>query len=270
MINFLLWLYTLSYGANEKNHYKNRNKFIWVICICTFVVIKIVFNYYIKVRGLLKSPPRIGDVVNEDVIVSLTSFPARINNVWMVVDSICRQKMRPASINLYLAEEEFPNKDKDLPHNLKRYRKYGLRIVWVADNLKPHKKYYYAFQEFPDKAIITIDDDIYYRDDVITRLWNISKKNKNTVCANRVTPILDNEQKLLNYNEWGKGIEVKPGKTFNYLAIGTCGIFYPPKVLRNSEVFNLDSIYRNCLRADDLWLKCHEILNNIPVATGDF
>lgn len=270
MIKFLLWVYTLSYGANEKNQYKYKNWIKWIVCVCTFVIIKECFYYYMKIRGFLRTTPNLGTVINDDIIVSLTSFPARINNVWMVVDSICRQKMRPSSINLYLASEEFPNKDKDLPHNLERYKKYGLKVIWVPINLKPHKKYFYAFQEYLDKAVITIDDDVYYRSDLTSRLWNMSQKSGEAICANRVTPILNNDMQLSNYNQWGKDVEVIPGKSFNYLAIGTCGILYPPGTLRNSEVFNIDSINRNCLNADDLWLKCHEILNDVPVMTGDF
>lgn len=270
MIKLFLRLYTLSYGANEKNQYKNNNRIKWIICVCTFVVIKVCFYYYMKIRGFLRLSPHRGKDINDNVIVSMTSFPARIKNVWMVVDSICRQKMRPSSINLYLASEEFPNKENDLPHILRRYEKYGLRIVWVSKNLKPHKKYYYAFQEYPDRAVITIDDDVYYRDDLVSRLWSMSQKSGGAICANRVTPILNNEKQLSNYSQWGKGVYVISGESFNYLAIGTCGILYPPDFLRNSEVFNIDSINKNCLNADDLWLKCHEILAKVPVATGSF
>lgn len=270
MIKFLLWLYTLSYGANEKNQYKNNNRIKWIVCVCTFFVIKVCFYYYMKIRGFLRLSPHRGKDINDNVIVSMTSFPARIKNVWMVVDSICRQKMRPSSINLYLASEEFPNKVNDLPHILRRYEKYGLRIVWVPENLKPHKKYYYSFQEFPDKAVITIDDDIYYRDDMISRLWKISREEKKTICANRVTPILNSKFELSKYNDWGKDQNVTPGMSYNYLAIGTCGVLYPPNVLREKKVLEADSIIRNCLDADDLWLKCHEILNEIPVKTGPF
>jgi len=221
-----------------------------------------------KLRGKLKISPSIKGTVNDNIIVSLTSFPARINNVWMVIDSICRQDMRPESINLYLALEEFPN--KEIPVNLEKYVEYGLKICWVEKNLKPHKKYYYALKDNPGKYIITIDDDIYYRDDLISRLWKLSQSNKGCVCANRTTKILDDSLELKKYNKWGVNQSVPYGVSFNYLALGTCGVIYPPGLLRNTEMFNVESIMKNCINADDLWLKCHEIINCIPVATREF
>ena len=270
MIKFLLWLHNLSYGANEKNHYKRNAKIKWVVCVCTYISIRFLFYFYMKIRGFLRIPPKVKGIVNENVVVSMTSFPARIKNVWMVVDSICRQDMRPFSIELYLSIDEFSNKEKDLPDNLIMYEKYGLKIIWVSKNLKPHKKYFFVFQRHPDKSVITVDDDVFYRHDLVSRLWNMHQTRKKSVCANRVTPILDKELKLNNYNLWGKNQEVKPEASFNYLAIGTCGVLYPPSVLRNSEVFDTDGISRNCIMADDLWLKCHEVLNKISVTTAGF
>lgn len=268
MIRFFLFLYKLSYGTNEKNHYKRSNRLKWLICIITFVAIKFSFFYYMKLRGQLKISPSLKGPVNENIIVSLTSFPARINNVWMVLDSICRQDMRPKSINLYLALEEFPN--KEIPVDLKKYDEYGLNICWVDKNLKPHNKYYYALKDNPDKYIISIDDDIYYRDDMISRLWKISQSNKGCVCANRATKILDEALELKKYTQWGVNQSEPYGASFNYLALGTCGVIYPPSLLRETEMFNAESIIKYCMKADDLWLKCHEILNKIPVATGEF
>lgn len=268
MISFLLFLHGLSYGSNEKNHYKSTNKLKWLICVTTFLVVKFLFFYYMKLRGGGKMSPFTIGAVNDDIIVSLTSFPARINNVWMVIDSICRQKMLPASINLYLCEEEFPQ--KKVPSNLERYEKLGLKIIWVDKNLKPHLKYYYAMRDNPEKYVITIDDDIYYRDDLVSRLWSMSQLNPGVICATRATKILNDKLELGIYNQWGRGQSEPIGTSFNYLALGTFGVIYPPGVFRESGLFNDKSIVRNCLKADDLWLKCHEILCEIPVATGNF
>ena len=221
-----------------------------------------------KLRHKLNVSPTINGITNDALIVSLTTFPARIDNVWMVIDSICRQDMRPKSINLYLALEEFPN--KEIPVTLKKYEEFGLKICWVEKNLKPHNKYYYALKDNPDKYIVTIDDDIYYRDDLISRLWIMSQSNKGCACANRATKILDETFELKKYNQWGVNQSDPYGASFNYLALGTCGVIYPPLLLRNTEMFNVESIMKNCMKADDLWLKCHEILNCIPVATREF
>ncbi len=268
MIKLLLSLHKLSYGCNEKYHYKTKNKGLWLLCIFTYTIIRFLFFYYMKFRSFFNVSPSINENINEKIVISLTSFPARINNVWMVIDSMCRQEMRPESINLYLAEEEFS--DKKTPSNLEKYKRYGLKICWVKNNLKPHNKYYYAMKENPHKYVITIDDDIYYRSDLVSRLWEMSQFHKGCVCANRVTKIYDDNLSLKKYNQWGIGQEEPYGVSFNYLALGTCGVIYPPLLLNSSSLFDIESIKRDCPKADDLWLKCHETLAQIPVATGDF
>ena len=113
-------------------------------------------------------PPPLPDPLPQDApfVVSLTSFPPRIKHLWMVIDTLMRQTCRPAAINLVLCESEFP--DRKLPSKLQRYTACGLRIMWVEENLKPHKKYYYSFLEElagKKRCVITVDDDIFYPSD---------------------------------------------------------------------------------------------------------
>lgn len=45
----------------------------------------------------------------EEIIVSLTTFPARISTVWITIETIFRQEVMPDRIVLWLAKEQFPN-----------------------------------------------------------------------------------------------------------------------------------------------------------------
>ena len=79
--------------------------------------------------------------------------------------------MKPDKILLWLAEEQFPGREADLPNNLVKDAvedKFELR--W-CDDIGSHKKYFYAMQEFPDDIIVTVDDDMYYDTDMIRRLY---------------------------------------------------------------------------------------------------
>ncbi|MDE6728269.1 MAG: hypothetical protein K2J80_10085, partial [Oscillospiraceae bacterium] len=49
------------------------------------------------------------------------------------------------------------------------------------------------------------------------------------------------------------------------IAIGCGGILYPPHCLYEEEAFNLDDILACVPRADDLWLKMMETMNDTPV-----
>ena len=269
MIKLLRSLNVFFYSNNLEHHYKESNKLLWIVCNIGFRMVWLIFFYYMKLRGAFRILPPQPISTNSDLIVSLTTFPARIKDVWMVVDSMMRQTIRPSLICLYLSEEEFPDKDRNLPSILQRYKRLGLQIHWVSGNLKPHQKYFYALQAYPDKCVVTIDDDVYYHPDILEHLWALHEKYPNAVCANRTSGILDQDMAVKPYYLWGHNSITAPGFSFNYLATGVGGVLYPKGVMRQKDLFDVEVLTRCCLRADDLWLKCHEILARVPVATGD-
>ena len=103
------------------------------------------------------------------VIVSLTSFPARINKVWLTIETILRQMEKPDKVLLWLYKDEFKDK-KALPRNLLRLAHRGLEIRFCDENLRSHLKYYYTMLSYPDANIIVIDDDMLYPPDLIKKL----------------------------------------------------------------------------------------------------
>ncbi|MFS3010283.1 hypothetical protein AAH021_23745 [Bacteroides thetaiotaomicron] len=108
------------------------------------------------------------------VICSLTSFPARIENIWVSIETVMRQTYKPDAIILWLAESQFP--DHKLPETLVRLQDKGLTIRFVDEDLRSHKKYYYVLQEFKDSNVILLDDDLYYPDGLVENLVMMSKK----------------------------------------------------------------------------------------------
>lgn len=191
------------------------------------------------------------------IVVSLTSYPARISTVWITVASLLQQTMRPYKLILWLAEEQFPR--HEIPDSLKRLTKRGLEIKFCEDDLKPHKKYYYAIQEYPDYYIITADDDILYPEDHIERLWKGYGKYPDTIICHWSHRIeFDSQGKFIPYDDWPDNGEEEP--SFATLAVGCNGILYPPGSLPE-ETFDKNKIMETALDTDDLWLKCMEILN---------
>ncbi len=98
---------------------------------------------------------------NNDIIISLTSYPERIGTLHFVIKSLLEQTIKPYKIVLYLAIEQFPNKDKDLPLDLLELKNETFEIHYCED-LKSYKKLIPALKEYPDKVIITVDDDLIY------------------------------------------------------------------------------------------------------------
>ena len=93
-----------------------------------------------------------------DYVVSLTTYPARVGNVWRVIEMAANQRgiKDKYAICLYLIESEFEG--IDLPAKIKELQARGLTVKFNKENLKCHNKYFYAFKDYPEKTIITIDE----------------------------------------------------------------------------------------------------------------
>ena len=201
---------------------------------------------------------------NNHIVVSLTSFPPRFSTLHYTLKSILNQTMKPDRLLLYLSKEEVKD-ESELPLSILDLKKNGLQIIYVDDNLKPHKKYYYAMQHYPDSLIITIDDDVIYDKNLVADLYNSFLKYPSAVSSRRVHKIAcDGYKDLLPYNNWHYEYKKETTPSHELVSTGIGGVLYPPKLLP-AETFNADKIKELCLNADDIWLKFMELKNNIPV-----
>ena len=223
----------------------------------------------VKTDGDLHDLRKLSKRPNDHITVSLTSYPPRIPNLHICIESLLNQKLKPDCIELYLAEEQFPGKEIDLPDNILKLQKKGLKIFWCED-LKPHKKYYFAFQNHPDSIIITADDDIIYDQYMISRLYRSYLRFPDCISCLRAHSITFNELGKLNpYNNWkweDNSLLNKP--SFQAIATGCSGVLYPPHSV-NKEVFDKSNIRNLALMTDDLWLKAMELANDTPVVLED-
>ena len=196
---------------------------------------------------------------SSDIILSLTSHPGRIKVVHLTVKTLLRQTLKPKTVILWLASDQFPGGEKELPKKLLGLKKYGLEIRF-CDNLYSHKKYYYAMKEYPNNKIITADDDVFYPENLVENLSKLSEKYPNTVCCNWCNRFaLDDDGDVYSYEKWS-GIDETPVPSIEVFPVGIGGVLYPPGAL-NSEVLNREAIEETCISADDLWLKAMAVMN---------
>jgi hypothetical protein len=253
---------------------QNKNRIFTALRIYSVLrlSIRIIANFLLPVQFILtrskKQYSLNPDITKENrVIVSLTSFPARINRLWMVIESLLRQSRKPDKIILWLSNEQFLSLKK-LPKNLLRLQKRGLDIRLCNEDLRSHKKYYYVIQEFPEDIIITVDDDVFYHSRLIEDLVNLHLKFPNCVCANSCSEILVYNKQIQPYTLWKQyTIAENPGDRI--FPIGMGGILYPPKVL-NVEVLNSNVFLNICPLADDIWLNAMTKLENIRVVKTNY
>lgn len=198
-------------------------------------------------------------------IVSLTSFPGRIADVWICIECLLRQTFKPDKIILWLAIEQFP--DKKIPDSLKKLESRGLEVKFCEEDLRAHKKYFYAFKNYPHANIITVDDDLYYDDFLLENLYLLHKKYPNNIVTNRAHKMsFDSHRKIKAYRKWSHNVSSKDASHL-LLATGGGGTLYPPNSL-HVEVLNKDVFKKVCFLADDIWLKCMALKKETKVVTN--
>lgn len=212
----------------------------------------------------------------ERVVVTLTSYPPRINTVWQSIRSIFAQTYLPDKIVLYLAKSDFPNREADLPASLTDLLWLDFEIRWVDKDLKPHKKWYWAFQDFKDDLVVTIDDDLTYRHSMIEELVVAHHQHPQAIIALRTHLIMfDEDGSIKPYAQWiYEAPHAYPAlagvESMRLFATTGAGTLFVPSLFPDL-VFDTGLIERHCLVADDIWLKVIETIAGVPVvaATSD-
>lgn len=192
------------------------------------------------------------------VIASLTSFPARIETVWITIETIMRQNTQADEIVLWLADSQF-NGVESLPQSLRMQIQRGLTIKFCED-IRSHKKYYYSMVDYPNDIIVTFDDDMFYPYDTLEKLLKMNKQTPtNIVCSNASLLVGG-----INSNEWIKPLdEVISSSSLSVIGCG--GVLYPPNSLPE-EVFNKENIFKCAPNADDLWLTIMAYMNKTKIS----
>lgn len=191
------------------------------------------------------------DFISEnEIIVSLTSYGRRIQDVYLAIESIMQGTVKPNKIILWLSEEEFGT--KDLPISLQKQQIRGLEIKYCKD-IRSYNKLIYALKEFPEANIITIDDDLIYNFDLVENLVAAHKTVPNCIWANRIHEMTYNENgSLKSYLQWYFMVNHDCRNKKNNFFTGVGGVLYPPNSL-HKEVFNDDVFLNICPTADDVW-----------------
>ncbi|SBW05050.1 conserved hypothetical protein [uncultured delta proteobacterium] len=220
----------------------------------------------------------------DTLIVSLTSYPPKIPTLHLALETLLRQSLKPDALILWLAEEEFPGRENDLPHAVLALRDQGLSIRWTT-NTRSYKKLVPALREYPESVIVTADDDALYSPEWLERLYADyrTQERKTMVYAHRVHRITVYENgTIYPYGLWSHAEHNEPGESFFNFATGVGGILYPPGAL-HSDVCDESLFLRLAPYADDIWFWAMALLNgsfirvvenfiapikNVPLAKG--
>lgn len=204
----------------------------------------------------------------QKIVVSLTSYPARIQSVKHTIESLLSQDYKPASVVLWLAVEQFPAGERDLPADLLALRSRGLAIEWCKD-IKSFKKLIPALKRFPDSVIVTADDDIIYNQDWLSRLVASYLQSPEVIHCFRAHKVLTLEDgSIASYRKWPREISASDA-AFDVFFTGCGGVLYPPNCL-DPRVFDEAVFSEVCPSGDDIWFWGMALLNGTKVkVVGD-
>nr|WP_042290346.1 glycosyl transferase [Nonlabens ulvanivorans] len=213
-------------------------------------------SIYHSARMLCISRKKLGKnpVKRIPVIVSLTSIPTRLKTLSITIRSMMMQEYQPEKIILWLKEDlkdEIPASLRKLEGDLFeiRFSKYGFS----------HRKLIHSLEAFPDKAIITCDDDVIYHPSTLRITYEEYLKYPQSVIGNRCRNITYKDGKLLSYGKWPFINQMPPDPQL-VMPVGAFCVLYPAGSL-DSRVQDVELFMKLAPKADDLWFKMMAVLN---------
>lgn len=240
--------------------YQKRKKKLNQIQNSTFIKEAFLSNQF-RHDALFLKEPGTGNDKSETIIVSLTTFRPRINSVYLTIESLLQQSLKPDRIQLWLSKDEFS--PEDIPEILKRQQERGLEICYCPENLGPYKKFYYSMTQNPGSIIITVDDDTIYPINTIDLLYREHIKNPQTIICHRAHKIKFNKRgQILPYKQWDRATN-DDTTSLLITPTGVGGVLYFPGCLSN-DAFDKDVFLKICPDADDIWLKAMSLKKGTP------
>ena len=208
-------------------------------------------RYDIRLRKSIKLSPQ----QDNSVIVSLTSYGERVRgSVVYSVYSLLRQTVRAERVVLWLDEKAY-NSD-NLPSDLRFLCRFGLEIRFGKD-IRSYTKIIHSLKAFPDKHIITADDDIFYTKTFLKEFIEAHRQHQQAIITSYAkVPVKGTNSQLAPYYDWPEYHHVTDNFKYDQsklFPLGWAGVFYPSNIFDN-EVFNEAVFTDLCPQADDVWL----------------
>ena len=181
------------------------------------------------------------------LVVSLTSYSRRFQQLSLTLKSLLRQTTSPDNIILWIADDE----RHLLPENVTHLQRYGLTIASCPD-IFSYKKLIPTLILFPHAFIVTVDDDLYLYPRWLEDIVSEYRGDRRVVIGARAHWIaLAEGNQPAPYTTWGYEQGQSIPSPHNFPTTGA-GVLFPPDVFHPS-VLNIDKALSLCRMADDVW-----------------
>ena len=206
----------------------------------------------------------------EQVIISMTSFPAAIAYAGKAVRSLLNGSVLPDKLILYLTFSQFA--ETPIPDDLLQLAKENpiFEIRNYDRDIRSYRKLIPALKDFPDATIVTVDDDVHYHPDMLRDLLRLHAEFPEAVIAHRAKLMKPDEP----YRKWPKYrwydfVFKKIHKDFRNIQTGVGGVLYPPHSLCK-DMMDVELFTSIAPTTDDIWFWAAGVANNTPVIPVPF
>ena len=202
---------------------------------------------------------------NNTLIISMTSWPKRIDKVAFAMYSIYRQlKNKNAKLVLVLAKPEFPNGLGNCPKALRQMVQSGvIELLWCERNLFSHKKLMPSLGLFPNNPILVCDEDIIRPDDWVDMFINDHKTHPKDILVGGCVFDIGFDGNTFNPTKLFKfdapdcaGKVIKNRRPAN----GFGGVLYPAGTFTDPRFYDIDNMMRLSRYSDESWQFCFNII----------
>lgn len=210
------------------------------------------------------------NTAKEEVIVSLTSFPAAIQYAVKAIQSVLDGSVLPDKVVLYLDSQKYP--DGALPPELVKLQAGNpiFEVRFDPADIRPYKKLIPALKDFPDAIIVTVDDDIAYHRNMLRDLLRLHEEIPGAIIAHRAKRVkADRPYRSWSKYRWYDFIFKRIYSGFGNLQTGVGGVLYPPHSLKE-EMLDEKLFTRLAPTTDDIWFWAAAVANGTPVIPVPF
>ena len=181
--------------------------------------------------------------------VSVTSHPARFNALALSLSALKSQILQPQSINVFIAETDMAV----LPDSIKELEESGFIKISPCEDLGSGKKLIPALKVQSNLPIITIDDDLYFENDLFLHLMINHYLYPNAIIAARVHQLAVNDSNdVLPFSTWHKHYDLSEGPSNDLMPTSGAGTLFPPKAM-HEDASNAALYTELSYNTDDLW-----------------
>jgi hypothetical protein len=195
-----------------------------------------------------------------DVVVTMTSFPARFRHLHLVIQSLLYQTVAAKKIILYLNKEELSG--HSIPYSLSCLQNEKFQILTTSENFRPYNKLVHALKAEPQSTLITVDDDRMYGRNLVAKLLEAHQAHpRHIICGLGKRIHFTEAGYSTPYAQW-RPTERSIG--YDILPLGYSGVLHPPHSL-SSDTTRDDLFMSLAPTTDDLWFRVMSLLSGTPV-----